>query len=100
MAQASAATQPLVRLGNPFYIAVSYLAQCIDGVLAQIYLHFEYILTDNCSIGGSDEIVENYARRDPRSRLICRSDLVSFKANTIRPWISTSRFFVRDKGLS
>ena len=53
------------------------MAQCIESVLAQTYSAFEYILVDNCSTDGSGEIAEKYARRDPRIRLIRRSQLLS-----------------------
>jgi glycosyltransferase involved in cell wall biosynthesis len=40
------------------------LAQCIESVLAQRYPKFEYILMDNCSTDGSEEIAETYPPRD------------------------------------
>jgi glycosyltransferase involved in cell wall biosynthesis len=55
--------------------------QCIESVLAQSYPNFEYILMDNCSTDGSDDIAETYARRDPRIRLIRRSEFLSQLAN-------------------
>jgi glycosyltransferase involved in cell wall biosynthesis len=72
-----AASRPLVSVVTPFYNTVPYLAQCIESVLAQTYAEFEYILVDNCSTDGSTEIAESYARRDPRIRLIRRSQILS-----------------------
>jgi glycosyltransferase involved in cell wall biosynthesis len=69
-------TSALVSVVTPFYNTSQYLAQCIDSVLAQSYPNFEYILVDNCSTDGSTEIAEGYARRDPRIRLIRRSQLL------------------------
>jgi len=71
------ASRPLVSVVTPFYNTAPYLAQCIESVLAQTYAEFEYILVDNCSTDGSTEIAENYARRDPRIRLIRRSQFLS-----------------------
>jgi glycosyltransferase involved in cell wall biosynthesis len=76
MAQATLATRPLVSVVTPFYNTAPYLAQCIESVLAQSYSEFEYVLVDNCSTDGSGEIAENYARRDPRMRLIRCSQLL------------------------
>jgi glycosyltransferase involved in cell wall biosynthesis len=73
----STASQPLVSVVTPFHNTAAYLAECIESVLAQNYSAFEYILVDNCSTDGSGEIAEEFARRDPRIRLIRRSALLT-----------------------
>jgi glycosyltransferase involved in cell wall biosynthesis len=73
----SAVRQPLVSVVTPFHNTAPYLAQCIESVLAQSYASFEYILVDNCSTDGSREIAEEYAQRDPRIRLIRRTELLT-----------------------
>jgi glycosyltransferase involved in cell wall biosynthesis len=70
-------SQPLVSVVTPFHNTAAYLAECIESVLAQTYSDFEYILVDNCSTDGSAEIAERYAGRDPRIRLIRRTQLLS-----------------------
>jgi glycosyltransferase involved in cell wall biosynthesis len=70
-------TQSFVSVVTPFRDTASYLSQCIESVLAQSYSRFEYILSDNCSTDGSREIAEDYARRDPRIRLIRQPRLLS-----------------------
>jgi glycosyltransferase involved in cell wall biosynthesis len=67
----------LVSVVTPFHNTSSYLAECIESVLAQTHTHFEYILVDNCSTDGSGEIASAYAKRDPRIRFIRRSQLLS-----------------------
>jgi glycosyltransferase involved in cell wall biosynthesis len=70
-------SQPLVSVVTPFHNTAPYLAECIESVLAQTYANFEYILVDNCSTDGSTEIAERYAGRDPRIRLIRRTELLT-----------------------
>ncbi len=54
---------------TPFYNTREYLSECIESVLSQTYSDFEYILQDNHSTDGSDEIARHFAQRDPRIRL-------------------------------
>lgn len=69
--------QPLISVVTPFHNTAPYLAQCIESVLAQTYPRFEYILSNNCSTDGSEEIAETYARRDSRIRVVHRPRLLS-----------------------
>jgi glycosyltransferase involved in cell wall biosynthesis len=69
-------TRPLVSVVTPFYNCRPYLAECIESVLAQSYPDFEYIISNNRSTDGSQEIAEHYARRDPRIRLIHQAELL------------------------
>ena len=68
---------PLVSVVTPFHNTAAHLAECIESVLAQTYPCIEYVLVDNCSTDGSEEVAELYARRDRRIRLIRRSQLLS-----------------------
>jgi len=70
-------SQPLVSVVTPFHNTASFLAECIESVLAQNYREFEYILVDNCSTDDSGAIAEAYARRDSRIRMIRRTQLLS-----------------------
>jgi len=70
-------SRPLVSVVTPFHNTAPFLAHCIESVLAQTYSDFEYILVDNCSTDRSGIIAESFARRDPRIRLIRRTQLLS-----------------------
>ncbi len=70
-------SESLISVVTPFYNTAQYLAQCIESVLAQSYSRFEYILSDNCSTDGSEEIAETYARRDSRIRVVRQPQLLS-----------------------
>jgi len=64
------AGKPLVSVVTPFYNTAEYLRECIESVLDQSYTNFEYVLVDNQSTDGSDVIAAEYARKDPRIRLL------------------------------
>jgi glycosyltransferase involved in cell wall biosynthesis len=70
-------SKPLLSVVTPFRNVASYLAQCIESVLAQSYANFDYILSDNGSSDGSMAIAESYAKRDRRIRLVRQPQLLS-----------------------
>ncbi|MGQ0603210.1 MAG: glycosyltransferase [Anaerolineales bacterium] len=62
--------QPLISVVTPVYNGETYLAECIESVLAQTYAHWDYVLVDNCSTDSTREIAERYAQRDTRVRVV------------------------------
>lgn len=60
---------PLVSVVTPVYNAESYLAKCIESILAQTYDNWEYIIVNNCSTDGSLQIAQHYANLDARIRI-------------------------------
>jgi glycosyltransferase involved in cell wall biosynthesis len=62
--------RPLVSIVTPFFNEESYLEECIRSVLGQSWTDFEYILVDNHSTDASGEIARDFARRDPRIRVV------------------------------
>jgi glycosyltransferase involved in cell wall biosynthesis len=59
-----------VAIGLPVYNGANYLAAAIDSILAQSYGDFDFLISDNASTDGTEEICRSYARRDPRIRYI------------------------------
>ena len=59
----------MISVVTPFHNSAEYLAECIESVLSQDATDFEYVLLDNCSTDGGDEIAASYAQRDGRIRL-------------------------------
>lgn len=64
------ASAPFVSVVTPFFDSEPYLAQCIESVLGQTYENFEYVLVDNQSKDRGPTIASEYAKRDPRIRLL------------------------------
>jgi glycosyltransferase involved in cell wall biosynthesis len=56
---------PFVTVVTPFYNIEDYLSECIESVLRQTYVNWEYVLLNNCSTDGSVQIAEHYAKLYP-----------------------------------
>src|SRR5688572_25828901 len=56
----------------PVYNAERFVAQTVDCILAQTHRDFEFIIIDDGSTDRSLEILQDYARRDQRIRLLSR----------------------------
>jgi glycosyltransferase involved in cell wall biosynthesis len=60
----------LVSIVLPVYNGAGYVRESIESVLQQTYTHFELIVIDDGSTDDTPAIVDEYARRDPRVRVI------------------------------
>jgi len=69
-------SQPLVSIVTPMYNGESFLRECLESVLSQTYSNWEYIIVNNCSTDNSLEIVEEYAQRDSRVKIINNKDFL------------------------
>lgn len=58
----------------PVYNMEAFLAECLDSVLAQTYPHLEVLCVNDGSKDRSQEILEDYARRDARIRPIVKEN--------------------------
>jgi len=72
---------PLVTVITPFFNSAGTLERCIRSVLSQSFSDFEYLLCDNSSDDGSDEICRRYAAKDARIRFLRFDEHVSQSAN-------------------
>lgn len=73
--------QPLVSVLTPVYNGESHLAECIESVLAQTYQNWEYIIVNNCSTDRTLDIINGYARREPRIRVVNNLEFVGANKN-------------------
>lgn len=63
------ADQPFLSIVTPVYNGGRYLAECIESVLAQDYVNWEYLIVDNRSTDDTLAIAERYAAQDSRIRV-------------------------------
>jgi glycosyltransferase involved in cell wall biosynthesis len=73
--------EPLVSVVTPVYNGAEFLAACIEGVLAQTYKNYEYIIVNNCSKDESLEIARSYAQKDSRIRVHDNTEFLAVIAN-------------------
>jgi len=61
-------SKPRLSIGIPVFNGEKYLNETLDSLLAQTYIDFEIIISDNASFDNTPEICKNYALRDNRIR--------------------------------
>lgn len=66
--------KPLVSVLVANYNYARYVGEAIESVLSQTYQNFEVIVCDDGSTDNSLEVIERYAQRDTRVRLIAREN--------------------------
>lgn len=54
----------------PIYNVEAYLCRCVESILSQTFSDFELILVDDGSPDACPQICDEYARKDPRVRVI------------------------------
>ncbi|MGW1563465.1 bifunctional glycosyltransferase/CDP-glycerol:glycerophosphate glycerophosphotransferase [Streptomyces sp. NPDC002144] len=64
----------LISVVLPVYGVEEFLRPCLDAILAQPFTRFEVIAVDDASPDGCPEILDEYARRDPRVRVLHLAD--------------------------
>ena len=60
----------LVSIITPAYNSEKYIAETIESVLAQTYPNWEMLIVNDCSIDNTAKIVQSYADKDKRIKLI------------------------------
>ena len=60
----------LVSIITPSYKSERFISQTIESVLAQTYQNWEMIIVDDVSPDDSNEIIEEYCKKDSRIKLI------------------------------
>ncbi|MDH3601771.1 MAG: glycosyltransferase, partial [Candidatus Tectomicrobia bacterium] len=73
--------EPFVSVVTPVYNGEQYLSECIESVLAQTYMNWEYIIVNNCSTDSTPDIAQEYTHRDARIRLYHNETLLEMIPN-------------------
>ncbi len=68
----SAIDQPRVSVALPVYNCERYVAEAIESILAQTFTDFELLIVDDGSTDGALPILNRFAARDSRIRVISR----------------------------
>ena len=64
---------PIVTIGMPVYNGERFVRQAIESVLAQTFVDFELLISDNASTDGTANICSELAAKDTRIRLVRQS---------------------------
>ncbi|WBB46904.1 glycosyltransferase family 2 protein [Verrucosispora sp. WMMA2044] len=67
---------PLLSIVLPVYRVQAYLRECLDSILQQSFGDVEIIAVDDCSPDHCGAILDEYAARDPRVRVVHLSENV------------------------
>jgi glycosyltransferase involved in cell wall biosynthesis len=72
---------PLVSVGLPVYNGENFIREAIDSLLAQSFVDFELIISDNFSTDQTERICLEYAAKDGRIRYVRQERNMGFLAN-------------------
>jgi CDP-glycerol glycerophosphotransferase len=67
---AAQTAEVLISIVLPVYQVEDYLRPCLDAIAGQSFSAFEVVAVDDCSPDGCGAILDEYARNDPRIRVV------------------------------
>ena len=83
---------PKISVIIPVYNQVPYLAECMDSVLAQTLRDIEVVCVDDGSTDGSGRMLDEYAVRDPRVKVIHQANAGAGSARNAGMNVATGEF--------
>ena len=67
-------SHPLVSIIVPVYNSEQYLRECLDSILHQTYAELEVICVNDGSTDGSAAVLQHYAEKDARVRIVTKEN--------------------------
>src|ERR1700721_899704 len=67
--------QPRVSVLMPVFNTARYLQDALDSISNQTFRDFEFVVVDDGSVDGSTKMLESFAARERRMRLVTRENL-------------------------
>lgn len=61
---------PQISIVVPVYCVEKYIRRCVESLINQTFSDIDIIFVDDCSTDHSVQIIEEYAHRDPRIRIL------------------------------
>ena len=95
MAPQEEKSQVRVTVVMPVFNAAEYLPDALDSLLAQTFQDFEIIAVDDGSADGSGDILERYAARDPRVRVLHQQNVGSGAARNNALTVAGGRYIAQ-----
>jgi glycosyltransferase involved in cell wall biosynthesis len=71
----------LVSIGMPVFNDKFFLIKALESIVNQSYIHFELILSDDCSTDGSAQVCQDYALKDKRIKYIRQTQNIGISRN-------------------
>lgn len=65
---------PLLSIIVPVYNVEAYIVECLESILSQTFSNYEVILSDDGSTDNSGKICDEYAAKDPRFKVIHKTN--------------------------
>lgn len=84
----------LITIILPAYNAEKYISRCIESVLKQTYNNFEFIIIDDGSTDNTLKIVEDFAKKDCRIKVISQNNCGVSKTRNHGVQIAKGEFIV------
>lgn len=74
MTETKPSAAPEISVLVPVYNTEKQLGRCLDSILGQSFTDLEVVCVNDCSLDGSAAILEEYAARDPRVRIVSHTE--------------------------